>query len=120
MILKINNKDIKLGYGLYFLGKAIKERETDIIGLLNGINKYPISEVVDLMYFSAKCEAELDETILPISKRDLLNFLEANNDFTDDKGNIAKFSKGLVDSIQEHFLPHSKEVAEDTTDEKKN
>jgi len=121
MVLQIKGHDIKFGFGLYFLGKAQKEYHTDLNGILQSLIKNPISDMVDLMFFSAKCEAELDDINLPISKRDFLNYLEENNDFDNLNGALSKWSQNFVETIKGNFLPQQeeeKEVEEET--EKKN
>lgn len=114
MTININDKNIKFGFGLYFLGKAQKENNTDLFGLLQSIVRNPVSDMVDLMYFSAKCEAELDEVELLITKRELLDFLEENNDFKNVDGYLSKWSKKLLGTIEGNFIP--KEDEEDTDD----
>lgn len=109
MVLKIKGKDIRFGFGLYFLGKAQKENGTDLMGLLQSLQKNPISDMVDLMYFSAKCEAELDEKELEITKREFLEHLEETKDFHNTDGVIARWSKGLMETISGNFLPETKE-----------
>jgi len=119
MILKIKDKDVKFGFGTYYLGKALKENNTDISGLLESISKNPIADMVDLMYFSAKCEAELDDVKVPITKREFVDFLEETKDFKNDDGVLSKWSKALIESIRGNFLPEEdKEVNE--VAEKKN
>lgn len=115
MKLSIKGNDIKFGYGLYFLGKAQKELGTDLQGLLNSISKNPISDVVDLMWLSAKLEAELDDVKLPISKRDFVTYLEETKDFDNDNGNVSNWVKGFMDTIKDNFLP--KEDAQEETEE---
>lgn len=104
MIIEINGHNIKFGFGLYFLGKAQKENDTDLGGLLQSIVKNPVADMVDLMYYSAKCEAELDDVKLAISKREFLEFLEANNDFQNTDGYLAEWSKKLVESVKVMFV----------------
>ena len=58
MTIKINGKDIKFGFGLYFIGKAQSEKDTDLQGLLKSIKT--VSDVIDLMYIDAKTEASPD------------------------------------------------------------
>lgn len=111
MILNIKGNDIKFGYGLYFLGKAQKENNTDLNGLLQSLVKNPIADMVDLMYYSAKCEAELDEVKLSISKRDLLDYLEQNNDFNNADGALSKWSAKLVESVKGLFTVNETETA---------
>jgi hypothetical protein len=103
MIIDINGHDIKFGFGLYFLGKAQKEQNTDLSGLLQSLVKNPIADMVDLMFFSAKCEADLDEVKLQITKREFLDFLESNNDFQKTDGYLAQWSTKLVDSVKIMF-----------------
>ena len=105
MILKINNKDFKFGYGLYFIGKCLKENDTDLNGLLKSLVKNPITDMVDLMYFSAKCEADLDGVKLELTKRELLEYLEETKDFQNIDGLLATWSNAFVESIKGHFLP---------------
>lgn len=105
----INGNEISFGYGLYFLGKAQKEYDTDLNGLLKSLVKNPIADMVDLMYYSAKCEAELDEVKLPITKRQLLEHLEKKDDFNKEDGLLAKWSSGLMDTIRGNFLPNDDE-----------
>jgi hypothetical protein len=109
MVLKIKGKDIKFGFGLYFLGKAQKENSTDLRGLLESLSKNPIADMVDLMYYSAKCEAELDEVKLDLTKREFLEHLEETKDFQNTDGLISQWSKGLMETIRGNFLPESKE-----------
>lgn len=120
MIIKIKGYNIKFGFGLYFLGKAQKENNTDLNGLLKSLAKNPIADMVDLMYYSAKCEAELDDVKLQITKRDLLNHLEEIKDFDNTDGHIAKWSSGLMESIKGNFLPENTETDEKEDDLKKN
>ena len=105
MIIKIKGHDIKLGFGLYFLGRAQKKLDTNLNGLLTSLIKNPISDMVDLLWFSAQCEAELDEVELPIKKRDLVEHLEKTKDFDNDKGVLAKWSAKFIESIKGNFLP---------------
>lgn len=112
MIIKIKDHDIKLGFGLYFLGKAQKANDTDLNGLLNSLIKNPISDMVDLMWYSAQCEAELDGVELPITKRDLVEHLETTNDFDNLDGYLSKFNAGIVETIKGHFLPEDDEKEE--------
>ena len=116
MVLEINSKQVKFGFGLYFLGKCLKEYKTDLNGLLQSLVKNPISDIVDLMYFSAKCEAELDEVKLQISKREFLDYLESTKDFQNTDGVLAKWSNGFVESVKGNFLP---EINADEDDVKK-
>lgn len=119
MVVNIKGKDIKFGFGLYFLGKAMKDQNTDLQGILNSISKNPIADMVDLMYFSAKCEAELDDVKLQISKRDFLEHLEEVKDFQNTEGILAKWANAFVESIKGNFLPDVKE-ATTANNEKKN
>ena len=108
MVIKIKEHDIKFGFGLYFLGKTLKKQDTDLRGLLESLIKNPITvnaDMIDLMYFSAQCEAELDEVELPIKKRDLLEHLESIKDFDNDKGILSKWSAKFIETIQGTFLP---------------
>ena len=121
MVIEINGKSVKFGYGLYFLGKAQKEHNTDLNGLLQSLVKNPIADMVDLMYFSAKCEAELDEVKLPITKREFLEFLENTGDFKKTDGLLAQWSNGLVESVKGYFLENDAEETNDKEiDVKKN
>jgi len=105
MVIKIKEHDIKLGFGLYFLGKAQKKNDTNLGGLLKSMGKDPIPEIVDLMFFSAQCEAELDEIDLPIKKRDFVEYLEDKKDFDDTEGVLAKWSSKFIKTIEGSFLP---------------
>lgn len=119
MVLKINGQDVKFGFGLYFLGKAQKEQNTDLNGLLQSLVKNPISDMVDLMFYSAKCEAEIDEVELKITKRQFLTHLEETKDFDNTDGLLARWSNKFIETIKGNFLPEgSKEV--DEAAEKKN
>lgn len=121
MKVKIKDKEVKIGYGLYFLGVAQKELNTDLNGLLQGLIKYPISEMVDLLWLSIKCEASLDEVELPIKKRDLVEHLQDTKDFEDEDGILAKFSNNFVKSIRGSFIGEEEgESSEEETPEKKN
>ena len=120
MIANIKGHSIKFGYGLYFLGKAQKEHNTDLQGLLQSLLKNPIADMVDLMYYSAKCEAELDEVNLKITKREFLTHLEETKDFDDTNGLLAKWSNSLVGTIKGNFLPEESEDKIDSDAEKKN
>lgn len=118
MIAEINGKKVKFGFGLYFLGKAQKKFNTDLNGLLKSLIKNPIADMVDLMYYSAVTEAELDEVELTITKREFLEYLEKTKDFQDFDGILAKWSGGLVESIKGNFLP-DEEPSEEVEDVKK-
>lgn len=120
MVVEINKHQIRFGFGLYFLGKAQKEKNTNIIGLLQSIINNPIADSVDLMFYSAKCEAELDEIKLPIKKRDFVEFLESKKDFDDENGILAQWSNGFVESIKGNFLPDENEKEGEETKLKKN
>lgn len=109
MVIKIKNHDIKLGFGLYFIGKAQKNQDTDLHGLLSSLVKNPISDMVDLMWYSAQCEAELDEIELPIKKRDLVDHLEQTKDFDNVDGMLSKWSAKFIETIQGNFLPKEDE-----------
>ncbi len=111
MTINIKGHSVKFGVGLYFLGKAQKENDTDLGGLLQSIAKNPVADMVDLMYYSAKCEAELDDINIPISKRDFLEFLEENDDFKNTDGHLAKWSNDLVKSVKVMFAENDKEEA---------
>ena len=117
MVIKVKGHDIKLGFGLYFLGKAQKKNDTDLQGLLKSLVKNPIADMCDLMWFSAVCEAELDEVELPIKKRDLIEFLEETKDFDNTEGILAKWSAKFTDTIRGNFLP--KEESKDDGVKKK-
>ena len=118
MVIEIKAKEVKFSYGLYFLGKALKEYNTDLNGLLKSLIKNPISDIVDLMYFSAKCEAELDEVKVPVTKRQFLAYLEETKDFQNTDGILAKWSNGFVESIKGNFLPDETEEASDDVKKK--
>lgn len=118
MVVKINGHDIKFGFGLYFLGKAQKEQNTDLSGLLQSLVKNPIADMVDLMFYSAKCEAEIDEVELKITKREFLTHLEQTKDFDNTDGVLAQWSNKFIETIKGNFLPEEKEV--DQAAEKKN
>lgn len=118
MVVKINGHDIKFGFGLYFLGKAQKEQNTDLNGLLQSLVKNPIADMVDLMFYSAKCEAEIDEVELKITKRDFLTHLEETKDFDNTDGLLAQWSNKFIETIKGNFLPEENEV--DKAAEKKN
>jgi len=118
MIIKIKGIDVKFSVGLYFLGKAQKEYNTDLQGLLNSLIKNPLADMVDLMYYSAKCEAQLDDIEVPITKREFVSYLEDSNDFQKTDGVLAEWSKKFVESIRGNFLPENEEVTADG--EKKN
>ena len=113
MVVKIKEHDIKLGFGLYFLGKAQKKADTDLNGLLKSLIKNPISDMVDLMWYSAVCEAELDEVELPIKKRDLVEFLEETKDYDNTDGLLAKWSGKFTDTIRGNFLPKEEDDNKD-------
>lgn len=109
MVININGKDVGFSYGLYFLGKAMKQKNVDLNELLTGLLKNVLSEAVDLMYYSAVCEAEIDGVEVPITKREFLNYLEKEKDFLNSSGAIAKWSKGLTETISGNFLPENTE-----------
>lgn len=119
MIIKIKDHDIKLGFGLYFLGKAQEARGTDLDGLLSYLIKNPISNPVDLMWLSAECEAELDEIELPIKKREFVNYLEETKDFDKTDGVLAKWMSKFTNTIKGNFLPKEENEDEDNSDVKK-
>jgi len=112
MTVTINGHDVKFGFGLYFLGKAQKEFNVDLNGLLNSLMINPIADMIDLMYYSAKCEAELDEVKLQVSKREFLTFLEETKDFKKTDGILAEWSNKFVDNIKGNFLPEVEEEAD--------
>lgn len=119
MVLEINNKEVSFGYGLYFLGKAIKKNDTDLSGLLQSLVKNPLSDMVDLMFFSAQCEAEIDGVDLNITKREFLVFLDSTDDFKHLDGALAKWSKKLLETIQGSFTVDNEDLKE-SSEEKKN
>lgn len=112
MVVRIKEHDIKLGFGLYFLGKAQKKGNTDLNGLLQSLIKNPIADMVDLMYYSAICEAELDDIQLPISKRDFVEYLEQTKDFEKLDGLVARWSNKFMETIKGNFLPEAKDSEE--------
>lgn len=114
MVKDIAGHNIKFGFGLYFLGKAQKKWQTDLDGLLKGLVKYPIANMVDLMWYSAQCEAELDGKELAISKRDFITFLEQTNDYQDEEGYLATWSNQFVESVKGVFgIDAEQEIEED-------
>jgi len=119
MTVDINGNPIKFGVGLYFLGKAQKEYNVNLAGLLSSLIKNPIADMVDLMYFSAKCEAEIDEVKLNISKREFITFLEQTKDFDNTDGILAEWSGLFVKSIKGSFLPEIEDNDEISEDQKK-
>lgn len=121
ILIRIKEVDIKFGFGLYFLGKAQKERDTDLSGLLQSLAKNPVADTVDLMYLSAVVEAELDGVKLQLTKREFLDYLESIEDFKNTEGIIAQWSKGLMETIKGNFLPDepNEDVAEKEDDVKK-
>ena len=105
MKINIKGDDIKFGFGLYFLGRAQKERNQDLGELLNSVAKNPLSDAVDLMWMSAKIEAELDEVTLPIKKRDFIDYLDETEDFKKNDGLIATWANSFIETIKGNFLP---------------
>lgn len=120
MVVKINDKDVKFSFGLYFLGKAQINFNVDLSGLLQMLIKNPTANMVDLMWYSAVCESELDEVELPIKKRDFVDFLEGTNDFKNTDGVLAKYSNALLETIRGNFLPVNDEPVKEGEGEKKN
>ena len=114
----INNKEVNFTFGLYFLGKAQKEFNTDLNGLLQNIAKNPLSDITDLMYYSIKCSAELDEIKPEISKREFVEHLETNSEYAKEDGIIKQWTDKFIESIKGHFLPNDNET-EDTESKKK-
>lgn len=99
----INNKEVEFSFGLYFLGKAQKEFNTDLKGLLENIIKNPLSEVADLMYYSIKCNCEIDEVELPITKREFISFLELGGEYGKKDGIIKQWTDKLLVTIKGTF-----------------
>jgi hypothetical protein len=118
MTLEINDKSVKFGFGLYFLGKAQKKFNTDLQGLLSSIVKNPLSDIVDLMYYSIVVESELDELEAPITKREFITYLESVNDYGNTDGLLAKWSNKFIESIKGNFLPEGTEKEEDAVKKK--
>ena len=112
MRTEINGKEVLLGHGLYFLGKAQKKWDTDLMGLLQSISKNPISDSVDLMYYSAECEAELDGKEVAVTKREFLAHLEETGSFKKIDGLLSLWVKELIESIKGNFLPEETETEE--------
>lgn len=110
MRIEISGKEILLGHGLYFLGKAQKKYDTDLMGLLENIKKNPIADCVDLMYYSAECEAELDGHNIEITKREFLEHLEKTDAFKSMDGILSSWVQELINSIKGHFLPEDVET----------
>ena len=110
MKLIIDGKEVNFTFGLYFLGKAQKEFKTDMHGLLNGIVENPLADITDLMYFSLKCNAEIDEIEVPFTKRFFVEYLENNKEYAKEDGIIKKWADAFIESIRGHFLPKEKEV----------
>ncbi len=109
MTTEINGKKVLLGHGLYFLGKAQKKWDTNLMGLLDSISKNPISDSVDLMYYSIECEAELDGVKVDVTKREFLEHLESDNSFKSIDGLLSKWVNELIECIKGNFLPEEKE-----------
>lgn len=117
MTIDINGNTVKAGFGLYFIGKAQEKYDLDLLGLLTAVAKHPVAKMVDLMWFSIQCEAELDEVEVPIKKRALLEHLENTKDFENEKGVIATWGAKFTESIRGNFIPEDEEIEEG---EKKN
>lgn len=117
MIAEIKGKKVKFTVGLYFLGEAQAELNMNIDELIRAVINNPSKYLLDLMFISARVEAELDEKPCPITKRDLVEWLDESDDFAKNDGIGAEFSNKLVKSLTKH-LPKPEE-AEPVEDEKK-
>ena len=112
MTLEINGNTIEFSYGLYFLGKAQKQRKQDMVEMLNDMATN-ISDSVDLMYLSAEIECELNNSQMPITKKEFVDFLEKENDFKNTEGYLAKWAKELLKTVKGHFLPEQEGSSDD-------
>ena len=114
MTIKIKEHDINFGFGLYFLGKAQGEKGVDLNGLLKGLKNN--TDIIDLMFLSAKTEAYLDEVAFPLTRREFVEF------FTTDKDSlkiIKQWETQFVEDIKGHFLPENKEDEKENEEVKK-
>lgn len=115
MTLEVKGNSIVFGFGLYFLGKAQSDKKTDLNGLLKGLVNN--TDVIDLMYISAKTEAYLDEKDLSFNRREFIDLiLSDENSLT----LIEKWSNEFVESVKGHFLPQEESEDSKENSEKKN
>ena len=109
MKIEVKGVNVDLSFGLYFLGKVLKKYDSDLVTFLALLQKNPLAEFVDVMYFCIECNADLDGIKPPITKREFVNFLQDNDDFNNKEGVLANFSKGLITSINGHFTPNQED-----------
>jgi hypothetical protein len=103
MKVDINGKQIKFGFGLYFLGKAQSHFNKDLGSLLTGLKNRV--DIVDLMYVSAKSEAYLDDEPFEYTKREWVKlFIDDNvsdDTITQWETKFAESIKGLIPILDE-------------------
>ena len=119
MKLAIKGHDIHFSFGLYSIGKVLKKYDVELMDFLNLLQKNPLTEFIDVIYFFIECEFELDGVANPIKKRDLIELLESTNDFNKKDGILATFNKGLIESLTGHFLPTPEADSENDSSEVK-
>ena len=86
---------------------------------MQNIAKNPLSDITDLMYYSIKCSAELDDVKPQITKREFVEHLENNGEYAKDNGIIKKWTDKFIESIKGHFLPNESEAENNTESKKK-
>ena len=104
MVINIKEHDIKFGFGLYFLGKAQSHNNVDLNGLLQGLKNN--TDIIDLMFLSAKTEAYLDEIDFPLTRREFVEFFTTGKDSLK---LIKEWELQFVEDIKGHFLPENKD-----------
>ena len=105
----INGKEIGFSNGLYFIGKAQQELGKDLFQLVEELGKNTLSFLPDLMWLSIKVDAELDDKLPLITKREFIEYLETNKDLSDDKGIGARFVAEFSNSIKTNLPVEEKE-----------
>ena len=100
MKAEINGKEIGFSNGLYFIGKVQRELGYDLFQLVDELGKNTLSFLPDLMWISIKVDAELDDKLPAISKREFIEYLETTQDLSKNEGVGARFVKSFSESIK--------------------
>ena len=114
MKIKLEGKDIFFGFGLHFLGRVHSEMGMHPLFVTAKIKSN--TDIVDLMYISARSEHFLDDRLFPFTKRD---FIEKMLEDPKLEEHISEFWGHYQKTVQVEFLDKLQEAQDEEKKKKK-
>ena len=109
--LNFNGKELDFFFGLSFLGKFLKEENTDLQGIFNSVNSEPYTFIPHLMYKSYLHNCKRQGKGADLTPYQMSDLIEETGHFKDGSES-AKFVEAFLQSIIDS-LPKTEGVEED-------